>query len=278
MYSLEYTKTLLPDTQIDLNTYPHLLVVQPIRDLPGEVDLPGQVVLLDRTLSLVGRDSICRVKILDRYVSRIHASITRVLDQDQVFYWLRDGDGHGRDSANGTFLNSEKLDAAQLIQDRDGIRVGIRVISFMHAIGVPTPEDQDQQQDLLAVLGKAGLLTEAQIEEARETARTREMLPGEVAIVQEWVRPETIEFFSREQPLPLPESSRRHLIGEYLKAAGLVTEGQIVEALRLQKRTKMFFGMALVEKGQISEQTLEFFLNHYGESEQQRIESDTALV
>ncbi len=69
----------------------------------------------------------------------------------------------------------------------------------------------------------------------------------------------------RDQTHVLPQGVGKHPIGEYFKAAGLVTEGQIVEALRLQKRKKIYFGMALVERGFIREETLDFFLRRYGD-------------
>ncbi len=78
--------------------------------------------------------------------------------------------------------------------------------------------------------------------------------------------------------LPLPVSSPP--LGEYLKAAGLVTETQIQTALQTQKRSRIFFGNALVRQGVIQDATLNFFMKmyqHLDSSLQSTVSADRVL-
>lgn len=265
MYSLEYASTLISETDLASRIRPCLLILPAMSDRPGEEDVPSQVVLLNRPLMLVGRDPTCGIRIQDRFVSRVHASITRLTRHHQESYWLRDGDGRDKPSANGVMLNGKRLREAHQLRDGDLIRFGTRALASFHEIRVPTAADHTRHTLLADLLPEAGLITSSQLESAQAEQVHCQMLLGEILVMRGWIAPETVEFLLRDQAHVLPQGAGKHPIGEYFKAAGLVTEGQIVEALRLQKRKKIYFGMALVERGYLKEATLDFFLHRYGE-------------
>lgn len=70
--------------------------------------------------NLLGRGLDCRIVLTDPRCSRVHASIQRKDDQ----WWI-----HDNDSRNGTFVNGQKIDAAQLI-DGNFLRIGETEFTF----------------------------------------------------------------------------------------------------------------------------------------------------
>jgi pSer/pThr/pTyr-binding forkhead associated (FHA) protein len=267
MYSLDYAKTLLPTVDLAQQADPCLLVIWGNQNLPGDPDSSTQTILVNKPLLLIGRDSGCQVRVPDRFMSRIHAALTRVPADGSC--WLRDGDGRDKTSANGVFVNGQRLVQAYPLQDGDHVRFGTRVFSSFHSVRAPIDADRLRHQTVGLLLLEAGLITPTELETAQTEQEKTPLLLGEYLVVTERLRPETMEFFLRDEGegQPLAQLPGKHPIGEYLKAAGLVTEHQIVEALRLQKRKKIYFGKALVERGFIKEQTLDFFLRRYGDLE-----------
>jgi hypothetical protein len=75
---------------------------------------PGKRYYIDHPELLVGRDDECDLVIVDRQVSRRHASITREDDQ----YVLRD-----LGSKNGTFLNGQEVQGPSTLKDGDEIQI-----------------------------------------------------------------------------------------------------------------------------------------------------------
>ena len=75
---------------------------------------PGKRIFMDQPVLLIGRDERCDIVIVDRQVSRQHASIT--LEEDS--YVVRD-----LDSKNGTFVNGQELGAPYALQDGDEIQI-----------------------------------------------------------------------------------------------------------------------------------------------------------
>jgi len=74
----------------------------------------GKRLYMDQPVLLVGRDEDCDLVIVDRQVSRRHASITRENEQ----YILRD-----LDSKNGTFVNGQEVQRAHTLKDGDEIQI-----------------------------------------------------------------------------------------------------------------------------------------------------------
>jgi hypothetical protein len=265
MYSLEYANALVPEAELSKRTRPCLLAVQTSSELQGEGNRLPQLFLLDKPLMVVGRDSSCQIKVQDKFVSRYHATLTRVSTGLSETYWVRDGDGLDKPSANGVFINGERLEAARQLHDGDRLRFGTRISSSFHQVRVPTPEDHQRQHPLGDLLLAAGLLSQPQLDSALAEKGHCQMLLGEIVALRGWIHPETVDFLLRERDDIFPREPGRHPIGEYLKAARLLTEEQIVEALRLQKRQKMYFGVAVVQQGYIKQDTMDFFLERYAE-------------
>lgn len=86
---------------------PRLLAIEP-EIVPSEFSLEGEGCTL-------GRSALCDVVIPRETVSRLHARIVR----DGPRFLLQDAD-----SANGTFVNGERLTAPHLLADRDVISLG----------------------------------------------------------------------------------------------------------------------------------------------------------
>ena len=70
--------------------------------------------------NLIGRGLECRIVLTDPRCSRVHASISR----NEGEWWI-----HDTGSRNGTFVNGQKIDAAQLI-DGNYLRVGDTEFTF----------------------------------------------------------------------------------------------------------------------------------------------------
>jgi len=71
---------------------------------------------LDRERYVIGREPEADIVVPDRRISRRHAEIVR----QQGRYFLRD-----LGSKNGTYLNSDRLEAVRLLQDSDELHVGL---------------------------------------------------------------------------------------------------------------------------------------------------------
>ncbi|EFK38581.1 MULTISPECIES: FHA domain-containing protein [Peptoniphilus] len=70
----------------------------------------------------LGRSSKNDIVIKDKFVSKNHLNIT---ERNEIFY-LED-----LNSANGTYLNGEKVDAGTLIELQNGDKIGVGFIQFI---------------------------------------------------------------------------------------------------------------------------------------------------
>lgn len=70
----------------------------------------------------LGRSSKNDIVIKDKFVSKNHLNIT---ERNRIFY-LED-----LNSANGTYLNGEKVDAGTLIELQNGDKIGVGFIQFI---------------------------------------------------------------------------------------------------------------------------------------------------
>lgn len=91
----------------DLGPVPRLLAAEPDVQ-PAEFALEGDACSL-------GRSSLCEIVVPREIVSRLHARVVR----DGPRFLL-----HDAGSANGTFVNGERLAAPHLLVDRDRIGLG----------------------------------------------------------------------------------------------------------------------------------------------------------
>ncbi len=263
MLSREYAKSLVLEADLSRFSRPCLLIIKPNVGEADGLDTQAQVIFLSRPVLRLGRDSNCHVPLQDPYISRVHATFTLTRQGSGISYWLADGDGKGKASANGVFANRRRIHEVYELKDRDQIRFGTRVHGSFHEVRTPTPEDHQEHQRIGELLVEAGLVHETQIQEVSGKRRYSQMLLGEILAQRGWVSWETVEFMSLLRRSWLPEISDRPAVGEAIKAAGLITSGQLTEALKRQKRQEAYFGDVLVGQGQIREQTLEFFLRRF---------------
>lgn len=75
---------------------------------PAELALEGNIYA-------IGRSAICQIVVSRNVISRLHARIER----DELRYLLSDAG-----SANGTFVNGERIHSPRLLKDRDQIGLG----------------------------------------------------------------------------------------------------------------------------------------------------------
>ena len=126
------------------------------------------------------------------------------------------------------------------------------------------------------VLQTAGLVSPQQVQTA---LRDREFFPhlriGEIMIRRGWIEQQTADFFA-EQWSKLLQNAPRMRLGQYFKAAGLMNELQIEVILREQASNGLLFGNSAVQKGIISQATLDFFLEQLAIAES--LSQNTARV
>ncbi|HHP7230061.1 MAG TPA: tetratricopeptide repeat protein [Xenococcaceae cyanobacterium] len=110
------------------------------------------------------------------------------------------------------------------------------------------------------VLQKAGLISLEQVKIALEAKKT---LPnckiGEILAIRGWIKPETANFFAEQWPKLLLNQELQP-IGQYLKAAGFISDRQIEQTLQQQANSQLKFGDYAVLQGWISRSTLNFLL------------------
>jgi tetratricopeptide (TPR) repeat protein len=110
------------------------------------------------------------------------------------------------------------------------------------------------------VLQKAGLVSPEQVKIALKALVS---LPnckiGEIMANKGWINQQTADFFAEQWPKLLTRKQQQPL-GQYLKAAGLIDQSQIIAILLEQTDSGLKFGASAVIKGLISQTTLDFFL------------------
>ena len=112
------------------------------------------------------------------------------------------------------------------------------------------------------LLKRAGLVSESQITRALEVQQTthRHLRIGEIIASYGWLKQETIDFFA--EALPQIRNSPQQPIGQYLKRAKLLDDGQISKILAEQSHSHLRFGEVAVLKGWIKSETIDFFLRY----------------
>lgn len=97
----------------------HLLVV--------EDDKGRREYCLEAPLYSVGRDPKCDIRLMSQFVSRRHATLVQLTNDDgYTYYRIIDGNAKGRMSENGIIINGRKLQAHDL-QHEDEIVFGPKV-------------------------------------------------------------------------------------------------------------------------------------------------------
>jgi pSer/pThr/pTyr-binding forkhead associated (FHA) protein len=97
----------------------HLLII--------EDDKGRREYTLDSPVYSVGRDPKCDIRLVSQFVSRRHATLVQLPNEDGSYYYrIVDGNLKGKTSANGLLINGRKETAYDL-QDQDRIVFGPQV-------------------------------------------------------------------------------------------------------------------------------------------------------
>ncbi|MBD1912703.1 FHA domain-containing protein [Leptolyngbya sp. PL-A3] len=118
----------------------HLLIVE---DNKGRREYT-----LDSSVYSIGRDPKCDIRLVSQFVSRRHATLVQLPNEDGSYYYrIVDGNLKGRPSANGLLINGRKLQAHDL-QDEDKIVFGPQVYAVYYllkrdAISTVPPDEFD---------------------------------------------------------------------------------------------------------------------------------------
>lgn len=117
------------------------------------------------------------------------------------------------------------------------------------------------------VLEQAGLISDFQIRAALEVqSQGYDVRLGKILVSQALLKPKTVDFFAEQLPKLLQQPTTKPL-GYYFQAADLIDAQQINYLLEEQKRTGMLLGELAVERGLLNIKTLNFFLQHLGQTE-----------
>jgi pSer/pThr/pTyr-binding forkhead associated (FHA) protein len=138
----------------------HLLIIE---DNKGRREF-----ILDSPVYSIGRDPKCDIRLISQFVSRRHATLVQLPNEDGTYYYrIVDGNLKGKPSANGLLINGRKLQAHDL-EDEDKIVFGPQVYAIYYLLKrdavstvppdefditlispnmVGDPEDEDPQQE-----------------------------------------------------------------------------------------------------------------------------------
>ncbi|MBD2022583.1 FHA domain-containing protein [Leptolyngbya sp. FACHB-36] len=116
---------------MSLPHYKHVLVI--------EDDAGRREFTLSSPMYSVGRDPKCDIRLVSQLVSRHHATLVQMLNEDGTdYYQIVDGNLRGRTSANGVRINGRKLQAHDL-ENEDEIHFGLAVQAIYYCIHQDEP-------------------------------------------------------------------------------------------------------------------------------------------
>lgn len=142
----------------ELQEFNYILVIE---DRKGR-----RIISLDQDVYTLGRDSHNSIVIYDYQVSRVHAHLTKVKDEDDddIFsYCIIDGDLQGKRSTNGLLVNG-KVIATHELKHGDTIRFGDEVKANYYIIAKESGIDLFNLEDLAKLN-----LGDLSVEESQQT-------------------------------------------------------------------------------------------------------------
>lgn len=131
-------------------------------------------------------------------------------------------------------------------------------------ISLNSSEKSVIHQPLGELLCEAGLISAQQIEIAlKEQANNPETRIGEIFAAKGWIKQETADFFVEKWSVLLNQTAKQPL-AYYFQESGLLDKHQIEIILDEQKQCqkKIRFHRLAVQKGWLSQQTVNFFISH----------------
>lgn len=116
----------------------HLLII--------EDDKGRREFLLEAPVYSIGRDAKCDIRLVSQFVSRRHATLVRLPNDDgSCYYRIVDGNLKGKPSANGILINGRKLPTHDL-QNQDEVVFGPQVRAIYYSLKrdaiVTSPPDE----------------------------------------------------------------------------------------------------------------------------------------
>lgn len=104
----------------------HLLII--------EDDKGRREYILDGSIYSIGRDAKCDIRLISQFVSRRHATLVQLPNEDGTYYYrIVDGNLKGKPSANGLLINGRKLQAHDL-QNEDEVVFGPQVRAIYYSL------------------------------------------------------------------------------------------------------------------------------------------------
>jgi predicted component of type VI protein secretion system len=104
----------------------HLLII--------EDDKGRREYTLDSPVYSIGRDPKCDIRLVSQFVSRRHATLVQLPNEDGSYYYrIVDGNLKGKPSANGLLINGRKLQAHDLT-DQDRVVFGPQVYATYYLL------------------------------------------------------------------------------------------------------------------------------------------------
>ncbi|PSB29329.1 FHA domain-containing protein [Stenomitos frigidus] len=104
----------------------HLLII--------EDDKGRREFVLDSSVYSIGRDPKCDIRLVSQFVSRRHATLVQLLNDDGTYYYrIVDGNLKGKSSANGLLVNGRKLQAHDL-KNEDEVVFGPQVRAIYYSL------------------------------------------------------------------------------------------------------------------------------------------------
>lgn len=89
---------------------------------------------LDSPVYSIGRDPKCDIRLVSQFVSRRHATLVQLPNEDGSYYYrIVDGNLKGKPSANGLLINGRKVQAHDL-QDEDKVVFGPQVYAIYYSL------------------------------------------------------------------------------------------------------------------------------------------------
>ncbi|MBW4523322.1 MAG: FHA domain-containing protein [Scytolyngbya sp. HA4215-MV1] len=111
---------------IEVSQIDHLFIIE---DNKGRREF-----ILDSPVYSIGRDPKCDIRLVSDFVSRRHATLVKLQNEDGSFYYrIIDGNLKGKPSGNGLLINGRKLRHADL-KDEDEIVFGPQVSAIYYLL------------------------------------------------------------------------------------------------------------------------------------------------
>lgn len=171
------TKPRLPSAEV-VDTARHLAAIKTARLIVRQGVNPGAIYPLRAETNTIGRSEGLEVTVRDTLISRRHTRIT-----------LRDGAYLIEDllSANGTFVNGQKLTAPRPLKDGDQIAIGDTVLIFQQGETVSATDDQPLSTPLPATPPPGANVLADQPRPLATSAQPAETIPPVKRIVPKWI-------------------------------------------------------------------------------------------